>query len=240
MNAFYLLPKYVQWIVAVFMTMLFIGLVAIICWITYNKPVFGFLFLLVSPIFYLLTTPLFTLSGKYKYFSPLLFFYEKSNGDMEMHLGTNFDYAFVIIPLLFSKKNIRTEIKKYFIEGNLNFIDFLEKKSNEKSSVKVSTISHLINEKTKECYHAQYEKISLWEKIEYLFYTVDILWMHLFSCGFKKISRIYFPKKITSPALIFINRKEFFIKAQEKVKSKNGSFTLSQFKQINQYQYSNN
>lgn len=233
MNAFYTLPKSIQWFLAIVMAVLFAVLVALNCWATYHHPLFAFLFLLASPLFYFLTTPLFTLTGKYQYFSPLYFGYVKSNGNMEMHLGTNFDFVFILLPLLFSNKNIRLEIKKYFINGNLQLIEYLERNPTQLNSIYLIIISHLITDKNISFYNMKRDKMSLYEKIEYYLYCIDILWIYIFSCGFKNIFRIFFPKKTLCKTTDLVLKKKYFLASLQKLEFQNNTFTLSQF----QYDY---
>jgi hypothetical protein len=48
---------------------------------------------LIAPLESLLLTPLYTLTGRFRYFSPMLFATRRRDGGLDLHAGTLFDLA---------------------------------------------------------------------------------------------------------------------------------------------------
>ncbi len=87
MNDFYKQPKLLQWIEAIFLLVLGFYLGILIIEMTYNHPLFGLLFLIYLPIVQFSFTPIFALSGIYKYYSPMLLGYMPNNVQIDLHSG---------------------------------------------------------------------------------------------------------------------------------------------------------
>jgi hypothetical protein len=231
MKNYSLLPLSIKWFLAVIsllsLAMVYIEM-AIVIW---NNLLFLWLLIFGSPLFYFFTTPFFTLIGKYQYYSDVMFGYRTKN-EIEIHLGTSFDYVFTVFPNWIKGKPIRNQIKKNFITGNLELIKKIENEEIENNII-LSTTSHLINKKTFEVFKTEAVKMNLLQKIDYYWYTIDLLWMYVFSVGFKKIGRIFRVQKIQIQAKDHCLNKTIFEKALLEIESQNQTqFTISQYKKV--------
>lgn len=229
MKNYCLLPLFVKWFMATVL-LLFLAFVYLEIGIAiWHNLLFFWLLVFGSPLFYFFTTPFFTLIGKYQYYSDVMFGYRTKN-EIEIHLGTSFDYIFTVFPNLIKGKSIRNQIKKNFVAGNLELIKKIENEEIDCNTI-ISTTSHLINKKTFEIFKTEPVKMDLFQKIDYYLYTIDLLWMYVFSVGFKKIGRIFSVQRIQISAKNHCLNKPVFQKALDDMESRNQTeFTISQFK----------
>ncbi len=96
MNEFYKQPKILQWIEAILL-LLFGFLPAFLIFEKgYSQPIFYLLFITYIPFGQFAFTPLFTLIGVYKYYSPMLLGYMANDRQIDLHSGGSFDWLFVM------------------------------------------------------------------------------------------------------------------------------------------------
>ncbi len=97
MHAFTRLPKSARWAGALLLAALLVGVLgACVALITRDWRLLPLLFPLVpvlATLESLLLTPLYTLLGRFHYYSPLLLATRRSDGGLDLHVGTLFDYV---------------------------------------------------------------------------------------------------------------------------------------------------
>lgn len=88
--------KWVQWTGALLLAALCLGVLTVCFALPFLDWRLSFVPLLVFPLLAplesLLLTPLYALSGRFHYYSPLLFATRRTGGGLDLHVGTLFDY----------------------------------------------------------------------------------------------------------------------------------------------------
>lgn len=88
MAQFYNLPKFVQWIIAILLFILgFVGIMSLAL-----KPYFLLLLPFLTPLFNLVSVPLFRLIGYFKYLTPLVLSTVQTDKEYDLHNVFTFDY----------------------------------------------------------------------------------------------------------------------------------------------------
>lgn len=91
------LPRPAQWFIAILLAaicLVAIGTCLFLPLLDWRWLALTFLTLpLIAPMEGLLLTPLYTLLGRFRYYSPLLFATRRPDGGLDLHAGTLFDYA---------------------------------------------------------------------------------------------------------------------------------------------------
>ena len=131
MNDFYKQPKILQWIEAILL--LLFGFLPALSIIEkgHSQPIFYLLFIIYVPIGQLAFTPIFSLIGVYKYYSPMLLGYMANDRQIDLHSGGSFDYLFVMRRYR-AGIEIRYKLLLYHIEGLIKIIELIEKKAYQK------------------------------------------------------------------------------------------------------------
>ena len=146
MNDFYKQPILLQWLEAILLLLLGFYPALFIFEIAYKQPLFYLLFLIYIPIVQFSATPIFKLSGMYKYYSYMLLGYMPNKIKIDLHSGTSFDY-------LFAMRHVKTGIETrnnllvFHLEGLINLINEIENDIIPKTVHIVGT-SYFFNEKT--------------------------------------------------------------------------------------------
>ena len=97
MHTFGYLPQSAQWVIAFLLAGLCLGAVGtclflpVLDWRWFPLTLLSLPF--IAPLESLLLTPLYTLLGRFHYYSPLLFTTRRSDGGFDLHAGTLFDYV---------------------------------------------------------------------------------------------------------------------------------------------------
>lgn len=108
MHVFLAYSRRVQWTVALLLTALLLSVLAV----CFALPFFDWrlifvpliVFPLLAPLESLLLTPLYTVSGRFRYYSAFLFATRGHGGRLDLHVGTLFDY---ILHLRWSERGPR-------------------------------------------------------------------------------------------------------------------------------------
>ncbi len=146
MNAFYKQPMLLQWIEALLLLILGFYPALLIIEMGFNQPLFYLLLLIYVPIGQFITTPIFRISGIYKYYSPMLLGYMPNDIQIDLHNGGSFDYLFVMTNFKIGI-DIRNRILLYHLEGLMNIIKQIENGSIPKSLNIVGT-SYFFDKRT--------------------------------------------------------------------------------------------
>jgi hypothetical protein len=213
MNAFYDLPKFLQWIAA--LIILFLGFYPAILIVEAgaNQPLYYLLFFVYLPIGQFITTPIFRLLGVYKYYSPMLLAYMENKRQIDLHNGSSFDYLFVLRKY---KKGaeIRKKIIKYHLEGLLEIIDEIEKGSIP-SSVSIVGTSYFFSERTLRKLGFETQKPSFFYRINLFMNCIDLFWMYSLSRGKLSIPQIWRAKKAHIPGAELIKSRQTIIELNQ-------------------------
>lgn len=202
MNNFYKQPKSLVWIQSTLFLLLGMLLGIVIIAEGNDQPLFYLLFILYVPISQFLFTPIYTLTGGYTYYSPLLLGYIANDKQIDLHSGTSFDYLFVLRNVK-SGTPLRNRILLYHLEGLLNLIQLIEDKRIP-ASVNIIGTSYFFNDRTLHNLGFQLEKATLFYRINLFINFIDLLWMYSLSKGKLAVPAVWDAKKasITGDALI--------------------------------------
>jgi hypothetical protein len=193
MNDFYQLPKFSQWIISLAFLLLGLFLAIFIIEQGSENPLIYAAFILYVPISQFLYTPLFKLTGGYKYYSPMLLGYMANEQQIDLHSGTSFDYLFVFRNQK-AGVSLRNKLLVYHCEGLLNIISQIENKRIPES-VQIVGTSYFFNEITLQKLGFQIEKASLFYRANLFINFIDLFWMYSLSRGKVSFPALWDAKK---------------------------------------------
>ena len=193
MNNYYKQPKIVVWIESIFLLLIGIVLGILIIVKGNDNAMYYLGFFLYVPVSQFLFTPIYTLTGGYTYYSPMLLGYMANDTQIDLHSGTSFDHLFVLrkYPL---GTPLRNRILLYHLEGLLRLIQLIEEKRIPES-VNIVGTSYFFNDRTLLKLGFQIEKASLFYRINLLINGIDLFWMYSLSQGKLAIPTLWDAKK---------------------------------------------
>lgn len=218
MNSFYKQPKLLQWIEAILLLIFGFYPAIIIIELGHSQALFYLLFFLYLPIGQFSTTPIFKLSGIYRYYSPMLLGYMSNKNQIDLHNGSSFDYLFVMRKFK-SGNEFRNRILLYHLEGLMNIIKELEKGSIPESVHIVGT-SYFFNTRTLNKFGFKLTQPSLFYRFNLLSNFIDLLWMYSVSQGKFSITKLWKANKASIDGGKLIESKEIIIDLYNKLKTK--------------------
>lgn len=193
MNHFYKQPKLLVWIESI--VLLVLGFVlGILLVVKGNENAMYYLgFFFYVPVSQFLFTPIYTLTGGYTYYSPMLLGYMANDTQIDLHSGTSFDHLFVLRKYP-SGTPLRNRILWYHLEGLLHLIQLIEEKRIPES-VNIVGTSYFFNDRTLLKLGFQIEKASLLYRINLFINGIDLFWMYSLSQGKLAIPTLWDAKK---------------------------------------------
>jgi hypothetical protein len=193
MNDFYKQPKALIWIQSIFLLVVGLILAVFIIEKGYSQPLFYVGFILYIPISQFLFTPIYTLTGGYTYYSPMLLGYMVNVKEIDLHSGTSFDYLFILNTVKLGTP-LRNRIMMYHVEGLLKIIQLIED-NHLPASVNIIGTSYFFSERTLNNLGFQLEKASLFYRINLFINFIDLFWMYSLSKGKMAIPSVWDAKK---------------------------------------------
>ena len=193
MNNYYKQPKIVVWIESIFLLLIGIVLGILIIVKGNDNAMYYLGFFLYVPVSQFLFTPIYTLTGGYAYYSPMLLGYMANDTQIDLHSGTSFDHLFVLRKYP-SGTPLRNRILLYHLEGLLRLIQLIEEKRIPES-VNIVGTSYFFNDRTLLKLGFQIEKASLFYRINLLINGIDLFWMYSLSQGKLAIPTLWDAKK---------------------------------------------
>ena len=193
MNNYYKQPKIVVWIESIFLLLIGIVLGILIIVKGNDNAMYYLGFFLYVPVSQFLFTPIYTLTGGYTYYSPMLLGYMANDTQIDLHSGTSFDHLFVLRKYS-SGTPLRNRILLYHLEGLLQLIQLIEEKRIPES-VNIVGTSYFFNDRTLLKLGFQIEKASLFYRINLLINGIDLFWMYSLSQGKLAIPTLWDAKK---------------------------------------------
>jgi hypothetical protein len=194
MNDFYKLPKALQWVLALFLLIAgFFPALALIE-LGYEYPIAYLLFFVYIPIGQFSFTPLFTLLGVYRYYSPMLLGYMSSNTQIDLHSGGSFDYLFVMRNYK-SGVELRNRLLLFQLEGLKKIIQLIEDKA-VPELVNIVGTSYFFSDRTAKKIGFELIDPSLFYRINLFANFLDLAWMYSLSQGKWAIPKVWKAKKV--------------------------------------------
>jgi hypothetical protein len=202
MNNFYSQHKIVQWIAAI--VLLVVGFVPALAIIEkgYDYPLVYALFLVYLPIGQFSLTPIFRLSGVYRYYSPMLLGYMPNDRQIDLHSGGSFDYL-IVMRKHEAGVEMRNRLLVYHLEGLLHLIDEIAHKRIPETVHIVGT-SYFFNARTLAKMGFEVVQPSLFYRLNLLVNFIDLVWMYSLSQGKFALPKVWNAKKasITGAKLV--------------------------------------
>ena len=193
MNNYYKQPKIVVWIESIFLLLIGIVLGILIIVKGNDNALYYLGFFLYVPVSQFLFTPIYTLTGGYTYYSPMLLGYMANDTQIDLHSGTSFDHLFVLRKYP-TGTPLRNRILLYHLEGLLHLIQLIEEKRIPES-VNIVGTSYFFNDRTLLKLGFQIEKASVFYRINLLINGIDLFWMYSLSQGKLAIPTLWDAKK---------------------------------------------
>ena len=193
MNHFYKQPKILVWIESIVLLLLGIALGILLVVKGNDNGMYYLGFFLYVPVSQFLFTPIYTLTGGYTYYSPILLGYMVNDKQIDLHSGTSFDHLFVLRKYP-SGTPLRNRILLYHLEGLLQLIQLIEEKRIPES-VNIVGTSYFFNDRTILKLGFQIEKASLFYRINLFINFIDLFWMYSLSQGKLAIPTLWDAKK---------------------------------------------
>ena len=193
MNNYYKQPKIVVWIESIFLLLIGIVLGILIIVKGNDNAIYYLGFFLYVPVSQFLFTPIYTLTGGYTYYSPMLLGYMANDTQIDLHSGTSFDHLFVLRKYP-TGTPLRNRILLYHLEGLLQLTQLIEEKRIPES-VNIVGTSYFFNDRTLLKLGFQIEKASLFYRINLLINGIDLFWMYSLSQGKLAIPTLWDAKK---------------------------------------------
>ena len=206
MNDFYKQPKLLQWLEAILLLIIGFYPAILIIEMAYDQPMLNLLFLIYIPIGQFIATPIFRLSGVYKYYSPMLIGYMPNNVQIDLHSGGSFDYLFVMRKFKIGFET-RNRILTYHLEGLLNIIAQIENGAIPKSVI-ISGTSYFFNKRTLNKLGFELQKPSLFYRINLLLNFIDLIWMYSIAQGHISIPKIWTANMASIEGGILVDHKD--------------------------------
>lgn len=215
MNDFYKQPKLLQWIESLLLLILGFYPALVIIEMGFSQPLIYLSFLIYLPIGQFITTPIFRLSGIYKYYSPMLLGYMPNNVQIDLHSGGSFDYLFVMRKFKIGIES-RNSILTYHLEGLLNIINDIENGLIPKS-VNIVGTSYFFNKRTLNKLGFELKPPSLFYRINLLANLIDLIWMYSISQGHFSIPKIWTANKASIEGGNLVDKKNIIKELHRKL-----------------------
>jgi hypothetical protein len=213
-NSFYRLPKFWQWLTAIIMAAL--ALAAIALWFVAIdvNPLFYFLLFVLVPIMQFLSTPILTITGVYRYQSPMLLVFNANDKIYDLHNGTTFDYLFLLRKPPRYGKGLQVRILIHFLDGLLVIVDKIEREVLSKEVV-IRGSSYFFSERTAHRLGFTVSPTSAYEKINILINYLDLLWMYSLAKGKLSFPNLGAIKTASISGSTLVEKKEALIRLKE-------------------------
>jgi hypothetical protein len=215
MNSFYSQPRLLQWAEALVLVLAGFYVAMLIIEQAYINSAYYLLFFVYLPVGQFSLTPLFKLTGVYRYYSPMLLGYMPNTTLIDLHNGGSFDYLFVMrsqqggVPF-------RNRILAYHLEGLLHLIAQIEAKKLPDTVVICGT-SYFFSERTMTKLGFRSVQPSAFYRLNLLVNAIDLLWMYSLSQGRLAMPKIWDAKKATIVGGELVLRKELITQLHRKL-----------------------
>jgi len=218
MNDFYKQPKLLQWIESVILLLL--GFLPALYIIQYghSQPFLYLLFIVYIPVGQFAFTPIFTLIGVYRYYSPMLIGYMANDRQIDLHSGGSFDYLFVMRRYK-AGIEMRNKLLMYHLQGLINLIQLIENKTIP-GTVNIVATSYFFNNRTIHKMGFEIINPSLFYRINLFANFIDLFWMYSLSQGKISIPKIWNAKKASITGIKLIENKKQIEELYKKMKTR--------------------
>jgi hypothetical protein len=218
MNDFYKQPKLLQWMEASLLLVVGFMPALVIFEFGYTQPLFYLLFIVYVPISQFTFTPIFRLTGVYKYYSPMLLGYMANDLQIDLHSGGSFDYLFVMRKYT-AGIDLKTKLLMFHIEGLLKIIQLIENKSIPET-VNIIGTSYFFNDRTTQKIGFEIVKPSLFYRLNLFINFIDLVWMYSLSKRKFSIHKLWNAKKASISGTKLIESKRLLEDLYEKMRTK--------------------
>jgi hypothetical protein len=205
-SRFYDRPLWVQWLAAVVMAL--VGLLVMVTMIDLFSrwPATGILWWLYVPLGQFLNTPLFRLTGIYRYYSPMLIGYMANEKRIDLHSGGSFDYL-LLLRSIRPGLPVRQRLLAWHLQGLLYLITEIEQ-GRLPETVEVSGTSYFFNHHSMKALGFRLEEPGWFYRLNLLVNALDLIWMYSLARGKWAIPQLGKAQKAITTGAVLVQQKE--------------------------------
>lgn len=211
MKGFYELPKFAQWIIAVVMMMIGLGVTFPIIGHTYGLIMLP----LLAPLLNLISVPFLRLIGYYKYLNPYVISTVQTDKQYDLHNVFTFDY---LVNFNWSDRGryVQRVLLGNYFKALLTIIERIENKQLS-PEVKVIGNSYFFNNRTAEKLGFTISDASLFLKLNSILQFIELTYLYSFSKGKWAMPKFWNVKRAEISGKDLVDKKELLEKLVLKV-----------------------
>lgn len=206
MNDFYKQPILLLWTETLLLLVMGVLPAFVIIEKANAQPLFYSLLLFYVPVAQFAFTPLFRLTGVYRYYAPMLLGYMANNRQIDLHSGSSFDYLFVMRRYRAGIET-RNRLLMYYLEGLISLVRQIEN-NDLPDTIKIVGTSYFFKDRTLQKLGFELVDPAFFYRLNLLVNVIDLTWMYSLSQRKFSVPPLWNAKKATVTGLQLLQNKQ--------------------------------